>query len=576
MTNKQNKNKSSVNLVDAVLRLLGKNVPTLAIWESKGELVWLGSADMSKWLTDLDDDLKEDLRSKLVSDMVKLSNNEEELLANVDHVPVKTRASLIFKSLTKAKHSSGTQLLPFPLSLSNKRQKLKYISDLIRLESKEKKVKLVYGSEECKPSFWLEHLWCWKNLNGSVFTVEEKTYTGQGSWGEFLTQTIKCLLESRDLDPEKHVVDLGLKEKTLKKKKRIRGIHDCPAIIEKSIQNNVSIVEESVVVPNPMVDLMQDYHYIQDEFHPIQENPNNVIDNSEPDATPESQPLLHELQNMPVYNQQMEPNTTMKDSPGPIQDLLCTTQSLPNCQYYSQTIPLGSEEEVENSDHLGMLSAGLVEGCCCSLCLADDCHPADIAICQSGHKFCRDCLVTSTEKVLATGGDVVKCLGICDKEVEITQLRRVLGPSILSKLMGIRNEELHSESCQDEASGNQSQEDTGVHYLKPRRTVGKSPFKIPTKVPNCNARKPKVSRKELSKLQSNDCTAVARAGFLEIPGQVKGQLEGCLAQFNSGGGACLYRAAAQHCSKYCLLQIGVPVTHIELRNYANSKESCPN
>ena len=84
--------------MDAVLRLLGKNVPTLAIWESKGELVWLGSAEMSKWLTDLDDGLKEDLRSRMVSDMVKLSNNEEELLTNVDHVPVKTRAPLIFKS----------------------------------------------------------------------------------------------------------------------------------------------------------------------------------------------------------------------------------------------------------------------------------------------------------------------------------------------------------------------------------------------------------------------------------------------------------------------------------------------
>jgi hypothetical protein len=76
---------------------------------------------------------------------------------------------------------------------------------------------------------------------------------------------------------------------------------------------------------------------------------------------------------------------------------------------------------------------GWMEGCV--FCLAVDCLPSEMASCQAGHRFCRDCVVTTAEEVLTTGRGVLRCLGMCDKEVVEDQLLKVLPLKILYKLM---------------------------------------------------------------------------------------------------------------------------------------------
>ena len=195
MTKTQNALKGGENLVAAVLRCLDKNIPVLMVWEFKGQLIHLGSSAMSGWFDSLDDALKEDLRMKMVGDVKNLMNGMEELLVNEEHISDKVKASCIYKSLTNPGHPSGIPLLPFPLEYMNKKEKAKYVCELIQSEATRKKIRLKYGEESCRPSFWLEEDWSWENLKESLFLVKEETYTGNGKWVEFLTKTIKSILD---------------------------------------------------------------------------------------------------------------------------------------------------------------------------------------------------------------------------------------------------------------------------------------------------------------------------------------------------------------------------------------------
>ena len=313
MTKKQNKTICGENLVTAILKMLHKNVPVLTFWEHKGELIHLGSSSMSKWFDDFEDVIKQDLRSRMVSDIVNLSNNTEELLVDHENVPDKVRASCLYKSLTNHVHPSGTQPLPFPLSLMSKKEKSKYLCDLIRAEAKERKTKLVYGSEICRPSFWLEDEWSWTNVKKSLFLVEEKTFTGQGSWTEFLSKTIKVVFDSNNLSPETHVQNLELKMKTLKKKKRFRGIHESPVIVSMNrTEDTNSTVNEAAA------------HKMQDDSFAMQE----------------------ESQSTPEYFQTMQDSQTMHE------ESLAMQEDTQNIQKESQAMPEFSQTNFDSENNL--------------------------------------------------------------------------------------------------------------------------------------------------------------------------------------------------------------------------------
>jgi hypothetical protein len=61
---------------------------------------------------------------------------------------------------------------------------------MIASKAQKDKVRVVYGSDNWRPSFWLENMWGWTNLSKSNRRYTEAMYTGEGSLSEFLDKTI--------------------------------------------------------------------------------------------------------------------------------------------------------------------------------------------------------------------------------------------------------------------------------------------------------------------------------------------------------------------------------------------------
>ena len=72
---------------------------------------------------------------------------------------------------------------------------------------------------------------------------------------------------------------------------------------------------------------------------------------------------------------------------------------------------------------------------------ASDCLPSDMISCKAGHRFCKICVITTAEGVLARGMGVVRCLDKCDLEMELNQLQKVLKANVMSKLVANRQAE---------------------------------------------------------------------------------------------------------------------------------------
>ena len=85
------------------------------------------------------------------------------------------------------------------------------------------------------------------------------------------------------------------------------------------------------------------------------------------------------------------------------------------------------------------MAAGLLEECL--ICFASDCLPSDMISCKAGHRFCKICVITTAEGVLARGMGVVRCLDKCDLEMELNQLQKVLKANVMSKLVANRQAE---------------------------------------------------------------------------------------------------------------------------------------
>ena len=245
MVKKQRKEKAELNVIGNILRLIRNNVPVLFLWMNRGELKKIGTHNMLEWFESLQDESKEQLSAEMVRDLMGLNNNTEDLLLNPDNVPVKARASTLYKSVTQVSHSSGIPQLPWPLTLMSKKQLVKYVSDLCANEAKQDGARLIYGGEDWRPSFWLEELWNWSQLKTGLWKTKESMYTGPGTWSEFLSSTIRRLFELKGLDHEKHVDDLKGKTKVLEKKKRNRGIHEPVKI---SRQPSVSLLLQDQVL----------------------------------------------------------------------------------------------------------------------------------------------------------------------------------------------------------------------------------------------------------------------------------------------------------------------------------------
>ena len=550
MTKKQNKKSCCLNLVTAVIKLMKKNVPSLTFFEFKGELKLVGSCSMSRWFKDLSEDLKEDLRLRMVSDIVNISDKGEELLINTENVPETVSATNLFKSLTEAVHpASGVRPLPFPLSLMSKKEKGRYVNHLIKADSKEKKAKIEYGAENCRPEFWLEEIWSWSSLKKSLFLVDEKTYTGEGTWTQFLTKTIQAVFEARSLDPETHVEDLHLKKETLVKKKRFHGVHEAPSlVVHQSSTERVEFESQpGSIITIPLDDLISNNTELE-----LSEHNFDLSKSSSKGAEIVYVSHPHEGGRIPG------------DAGRPGEDVQVNQECDRAVVGEKELTPEVEQMDILDNEQINFqsLTSELFEECfsCQSPPLAE------IAFCQAGHRLCKECIEFSVKDMLATGGGmVVRCMGQCDREVQVDQLSKVLEPDVVSEYVSARNVQLLK-------SGQEFQDSSPAHSnitetdLKPRRKVNKSPFKSPSHFPNHRGGKVKIPMGRMS--EKSACESLA-SKFSKVPAEFSDSLVGCVQQFNSGGGSCLYKAAAQHCSKYCLLPSYV--SYKDLRNYAHFK-----
>jgi len=235
-----------VKLINAALRLLDKNIPVLVFWQHDGELRKIGSKKMSDWYDDLESETKAALANEMVKDMIRLNDREEDLISNPDDIPFQDRACALLKSLS---NPTGIPELPCPLSLMSQKEKTKYLSDMISVEAKKDKVKLVFGSSEWRPSFWQEDLWEWTTLDQALRMYRGTSYLGVGTFSSFLDTTIVYILSRKGLDSETHVKEMDSKK--ISKKERQRGIHKQPNVTRKVTDDENNVDNSSSIEPGP-------------------------------------------------------------------------------------------------------------------------------------------------------------------------------------------------------------------------------------------------------------------------------------------------------------------------------------
>ena len=228
MGKKDRKEKCKLKLIAGVLQLIKKKVPVMLLWLNQGEMQKIGTRNILDWFDSLDDEVKGDLRSRMVQDIISMNANREVMTENNQNINDAENAVSILKDM-----SSLTELprLPYPLSLMNKRQKIKYLSDRIFEEARVAGVQVIYGSKSWKPQFWLDDVWAWHNLTKPLIKITEAEFSGEGSYADFLENLIRSIFEDAERDPEKFVEDTAIKSGTLKKKQRARGINNKPTII---------------------------------------------------------------------------------------------------------------------------------------------------------------------------------------------------------------------------------------------------------------------------------------------------------------------------------------------------------
>ena len=209
---KQNKKSLErvVSLIKAVLKLLKKNVPVAAVWYQGGQLRKLGSQNLAKWLESLDESV---LLNAMDSDEESLQNGDEPLVCNDDEDET-------CEKIMASHRQTELKRLPCPLSLMSKREKVKYISDEIYNESRDRHVRMIYGHPACKPTFWPQESWAWELCTNRLALIKAE-YTGPGNFLDF-SSCIRKLFDVRGKDPEIYVSQ-ELSEETITKKMWQRG-----------------------------------------------------------------------------------------------------------------------------------------------------------------------------------------------------------------------------------------------------------------------------------------------------------------------------------------------------------------
>ncbi|XP_067012881.2 uncharacterized protein [Anabrus simplex] len=78
-------------------------------------------------------------------------------------------------------------------------------------------------------------------------------------------------------------------------------------------------------------------------------------------------------------------------------------------------------------------AAGLLMECGC--CFAGDVLVEDMAACEAGHLFCKECVLRGTETQIGDGKTTFPCFSDCTSEFSLKTLKDILKPSVFSRLL---------------------------------------------------------------------------------------------------------------------------------------------
>ena len=92
-------------------------------------------------------------------------------------------------------------------------------------------------------------------------------------------------------------------------------------------------------------------------------------------------------------------------------------------------------------------TGGLFE---CKCCFDGDCLLAEVAMCDAGHMFCRDCLRRGANVQIGDQKTQIDCLSSCDEKFPLQLLQATLRPNVFSRLLQRRQlEEIQAAGLDD-------------------------------------------------------------------------------------------------------------------------------
>ena len=100
MGKKDRKEKCKLKLIAGVLQLIKKKVPVMLLWLNQGEMQKIGTRNILDWFDSLDDEVKGDLRSRMVQDIISMNANREVMTENNQNINDAEKAVSILKDMS--------------------------------------------------------------------------------------------------------------------------------------------------------------------------------------------------------------------------------------------------------------------------------------------------------------------------------------------------------------------------------------------------------------------------------------------------------------------------------------------
>ena len=91
-------------------------------------------------------------------------------------------------------------------------------------------------------------------------------------------------------------------------------------------------------------------------------------------------------------------------------------------------LQMDREKLVEEATAAGQLQK-------CQVCFREDCLQSELVPCSEGHSFCKDCVVAGAAVAIGEAKSAIYCFGKCGNEIGMAELKKVLSPSMLEKLL---------------------------------------------------------------------------------------------------------------------------------------------